>query len=260
MNIVDITCTLKLRSIRTSVKELSIVLIILFVFTVNTSSQPSLLSFAETGQNNIYNGGYFSCSLSPGCEFGKNNVEGGMLFSFGGEREKNLAAFSLLGEHRFIFLQQSFNITGLYLWKPFSSELRETNWGIVLNLELSHFRFSLGNNYRTYRFSREYIRLNEDIADNSRIVEPLNLIYTFQYNLKKREEKWNLMFSVTNCDYFIIEQETNPMVIFKGCYQINDNIQSFIDIGYKGVGFFNIKVDRFGYFLRLGMKWNIGKG
>ena len=254
----DITCTLNLRSKRTSVKGLSIALIILSAFPVDTSSQPSLLSFAEAGQNNIYNRGYFSCSFSPGFESGKNFVEGGMLFSFGGEREKNLAACSVMGGHRFIFLKQSFNITGLYLWKPFSTELRETNWGIVLNLELPHFRFSLGNNYRTYRFSREYIRLNEDI-DNSRIVEPWNLIYTFQYNLKKKEEKWNLMFSLTNSDYFIIEQETNPMVIFKGYYQIKDNIQSFIDIGYRRVGFFNIKVDRFGYFFRIGMIWKIRK-
>jgi len=256
---VAITSALKLRSIRTSVKELSVALIILSVFTVDTSSQPSLLSFAETGQNNIYKDGYFSFSVSPSYELGKNFVEGGILFSFGGEREKNLTACSVMGGHRFIFLKQSFNISGFYLWKPFSTELRETNWGIVLNLELPHFRFSLGNNYRTYRFSREYIRLNEDIADNSRIVEPWNLIYTFQYNLKKKEERWNVMFSVTNCDYFIIEQETNPMVIFKGNYQIKDNIQSFIDIGYKGVGFFNMKVDRFGYFFRLGMIWKIGK-
>lgn len=243
--------------VRTFGKFLAVSFIILCFFGINCSAQPSLHSFIETGQNNVYRNGYFSFSVSPSYEFGKNKVDGGILFAFGGQREKNLAACSIAGARSFKFLKQSFNISGYYLWKPFSTELRETNWCIILGLELPHFQFSLGNNYRTYRFSREYIRQNEDLADNSRIVEPWNLIYRFHYSLKKENNPWNLLLSVTDYDYFIIEQATNPVVFVTGTYQFNDNLHSFIDIGYKSAGFMNIEVDHFGYFFRIGLLWEI---
>jgi hypothetical protein len=229
------------------------------LFMAVCSAQPSVKSFAETGQNNIYSKGYFSYFISPSYDLVDDSFDAALLFSFGGDREKNFGGYSLRYTRKFSLLRQDFSVSGSYLWVPFSTELRETNLCIVLNYTLPHFQFTLGNNYRTYRFSKEFIRSDVNATGRYRIIEPGNLMYTFQYRVNREEKLWNLMLSVTNNDYFMIEQETNPMLLLKGTYQVNGNLSSFMDIGYKTAGLMCIKVDYFGYFFRLGMKWDIIK-
>jgi len=238
-------------------KRLAASLPVMWLFTFICPAQPSVMGFVEAGQNNIYDQGYFNFSISPSYALGNDFFVAGILFSAGSQRENNFGGYSLGYTRNFSIHKQSFALSGFYLWVPFSNELRETNWGITLNYKLPHFRFALGNNYRTFRFSRAYIRSDESTSGKYRIIEPGNLIYTFQYLVRKEAEKWNLMVSVTNNDYFMFEQETNPMVIMKGTYQFNENLSSFIDIGYKTAGLLCIKVDYFGYFLRFGIKWDI---
>ena len=237
-------------------KSAALLLIYLF-FVITASAQPSIKSFAEAGHNNVFDRGYFSYSILPSYDLKDDSFDAGFLFSFGGDRESNFGGYSLRYIRRFSLLRQSFAVSGSYLWIPFSTDLRETNWCIVLNYTLPHFRFALGNNYRTYRFRRSFMLSDEDATGNYRIIEPGNFMYSFQYRLNKEEKPWNLMFSVTNNDYFVIEQETNPLIILNGTYRFKENLTSFMDIGYKSAGLLCIKVDYFGYFLRLGMKWDI---
>ncbi|MGB8491274.1 MAG: hypothetical protein WCE64_09460 [Bacteroidales bacterium] len=242
-----------------SYKKSVVSLLISLLFVITGSAQPSVKSFAEAGHNNIFDRGYFSYAILPSYDIKDDSFDAGLLFSFGGDRETNFGGYSLRYTRRFSLLRQSFAVSGAYLWVPFSTDLRETNWSIVLNYTLPHFRFALGNNYRTYRFRRSFMLSDESATGNYRIIEPGNLMYVFQYRLNNEEKLWNLMFSATNNDYFIIEQEINPMIILKGTYRFKENLTSFIDIGYKSAGFLCIKVDYFGYFLRLGMKWDISK-
>jgi hypothetical protein len=230
---------------------------VMLLFEALCLSQPSVMSFVEAGQNNIYDKGYFSFSISPSYTLHNDFFSAGVLFTAGGQRENNLGGCYLDYARSFSIFNQAFSVSGFYLWVPFSNELRETDWGITLSCKLPHFRFTLGNNYRTYRFSRAYIRSDESTTGAYRITEPGNLIYSFRYNLRNEEEPWNLMFSVTNNDYYLFEQETNPMVILNGSCRIADNLTSFIDLGYKSAGLLCIKVDYFGCFLRFGIKWDI---
>ncbi len=228
-----------------------------WVLIITCSAQPSITSFAEAGQNNTFSRGYFTYSVLPSYELNDDIFNGGILFSFGGDRETNFGGYSLMYTRKFSFLKQSFAVSGLYLWVPFSAELRETNLCIILNYSLPHFQFTLGNNYRTYRFSKTFIQSDKNASGDYRITEPGNFLYTIQYRVNRKEKLWNLMFSVTNNDYFIIEQETNPLVLLKGAYQFRGNLTSFMDFGYKGAGLLCIKTVYFGYYLRLGMKWDI---
>jgi len=249
----------KQRLISISYKKLTASLLMLSLFTIICSSQPSITSFIEAGQNNIFNKGYFSYSIFPSYDLKNDSFDAGILLSFGGDRETNFGGYSLGYMREFSLLKQSFAVSAFYLWAPFSTELRETNFCLTLNYKLPHFRFTLGNNYRTYRFSKAYIRSDENPSGNYRIIEPGNFIYSFQYCLNREEKLWNLMLSVTNSDLFIIEQETNPILLLKGTYQFKENLSSFIDIGYKSSGLLCIKVDYFGYLIRLGIKWDILK-
>jgi hypothetical protein len=238
-------------------KKLAASLSIAWLLTVICSSQPQVMSFVEAGDNNIYSKGYFSHSIFASYDLNNDRFNTGIIYSFGGERENIFGGYSLWYTRKFSIRQQSFAVSGFYLWVPFSNELRETNWGLTLNYKLPHFRFTLGNNYRTYRFSKAYIKSDQSTSGSYRIIEPGNLMYTFQYLVKKEEAEWNVMLSVTNNDYFMIEQETNPMILLQGEYQFNETLTSFIDIGYKSSGLLCIKVEPFGYFFRIGIKWDI---
>jgi len=242
-----------------SARKLAASLSLMWVVTVICSSQPSVMSYIEAGQNNIFSRGYFSHSILSSYDLNHDSFNAGMIYSFGGDRENYFGGYSLGYTRSFSVFKQSFAATGYYLWVPFSHELRQTNWCLALNYNLPHFRFTLGNNYRTYRFSKAFIRSDANPSGDYRIIEPGNFIYSFQYRIKREDNIWNLMFSLTNNDYFMIEQETNPMILMKGTYKFMDNLTSFMDAGYKSAGLLCIKVDYFGYFFRLGLKWDIKK-
>lgn len=216
------------------------------------------MSFIEAGQNKAVHNGYFCLAAIPSFDFKKNSIDAGVLWTFGGCREMNFTGLSLKATHRFSFLRQSFAISGSYLMEPFSNELRQINYSIVLNYKLPHFQFDFGNNYRIFRLSRAFRRSNYNVSDNYKIVEPGNLIYTFQYIVNRKEQPWNITVSLTNYDFFIIEQEKNPMALLGGTFLIKKNILLFIDSGLKYAGFSNYEIEFFGYFFRLGMEWNIG--
>jgi len=240
-----------------SIKRLTTLLAVLGIYRLCCYTQPSIISFIEAGQNKVVNRGYFCLAVIPSFDFKKNNIDAGVLWTFGGQREVNFAGLSLKATRRFSFLRQSFAISGSYLMEPFSNELRQINYSLILNYRVSNFQFDLGNNYRIYRLSKAFIRSNNNFSDNYKIVEPGNLIYTFQYSVKRKEESWNISVSLTNYDFFIIEQEKNPMVLLGGTYLIKQNISLFADLGLKYAGFSNYEIEFFGYFFRLGMEWNI---
>jgi len=250
----------KRQSKNNSQNKLTASVLIFWLFAVISSSQPSVKSFAEGGHNNVFNKGYFSYSILPSWDLKNESFDAGILLSFGGDRENNYGGYSVGYTRRFSLFRQSFAVSGSWLWVPFSSELRETNFCLTLNYSLPHFRVTLGNNYRTYRFSKADIRADDNPSGNYRIIEPGNFIYSFQYRLNREEKPWNLMLSVTNRDFFIIEQETNPVLLLEGTYRFTSNLSSFINIGYKSGGLLCIKVDYFGYLIRLGIKWDILKG
>ena len=241
-----------------SIKRLITLLAVLAIFKPYCYAQPSIMSFVEVGQNKIVKRGYFSLAAISSFDFKKNSIDAGVIWTFGGQRETNFAGLSLNAARKFSFLRQSFAISGSYFMQPFSNELRQISYSIILNFKLPHFQFDLGNNYRIYRLSRAFERSNKSGSDNNRIVEPGNLIYTIQYSVKRREQSWNITVSLTNYDFFIIEQEKNPMALFGGTYQIKKNTSLFIDLGLKYAGFSNYEIEFFGYFFRMGMEWNIG--
>jgi len=68
-------------------------------------------------------------------------------------------------------------------------------------------------------------------------------------------EQSDLQVSVTNFDAFMIQQETNPMLITRVGYQTSTASKMYIDLGYLQAGLLNIRVNYFGYFVRGGFQW-----
>ena len=149
------------------------------------------------------------------------------------------------------------NLGGEYLWADFSPYMREINWIIIASTSLRHWRFVLGNNSRIYRLSRKTAR-NDLVADpESRIIEAGNVMYSAGFMLKPDENKWNLTFTITDYDHFIVQQETNPIANIRFDYKLNEPIRLYSELWYKSTGFFNIRVNYFGTLFRIGMLWNL---
>lgn len=70
---------------------------------------------------------------------------------------------------------------------------------------------------------------------------------------------WNLGLTITNIDYYTINQSTNPIFNLQMKYDLKPNLSVRIDSWYKQAGIFNIYANYFGYFFRGGVKWEIGK-
>jgi hypothetical protein len=68
---------------------------------------------------------------------------------------------------------------------------------------------------------------------------------------------WNIGFSFTNIDYFIINQETNPVINLQGKYDVSKSLTLFLESWYKSSGAFNLSVNSFGFFFRTGVLWKI---
>ena len=233
----------------------------LFFLTIvpwHAHSQLSVTSYMEAGKNAVYNNSYFGYSVIPSCELWNVKLESGFSWTFASQKENRFEGYFIkTTKDIYTFKKNSFGLAGLYMWKPFSFELREVNWGLMISYSYSHFQFLLGNNHRTYRYSYKSRNLNEFSKESSKITEPWNLIYEARYALNSNEKPWNLAMALTNIDYFLINQETNLMYHLQATYTVNKSVNMFLDIWYKSAGMFNMKVNHFGYLFRFGVQWEI---
>ncbi|MPN43310.1 hypothetical protein SDC9_190869 [bioreactor metagenome] len=81
-------------------------------------------------------------------------------------------------------------------------------------------------------------------------------MYKFTY-FAPFSEKIHFRASITNYDTFIIQQETNPMIIIKLDYQLSQSTKLNLGVGYLQSGLMNIRVNYFGYFIRGGVQWEL---
>jgi hypothetical protein len=63
---------------------------------------------------------------------------------------------------------------------------------------------------------------------------------------------------VTNFDYFLVQQETNPMVRLTGHFRISDAAKIQSSLWYQGAGMLNIHANHYGFYFRTGVVWQVG--
>jgi hypothetical protein len=149
-----------------------------------------------------------------------------------------------------------FEIRGFGTQTRNSEFLRETNWGTLVNMKHRRIEIALGTNFRTYAFRKRLIEDYEISKNAMRVHENFNIMYSFGYNLKKDDTRWNAGLSLTNTDHFYISQETNAMVRLNGFYKPFSQVCLFVEAWYKSAGAPNLAINYFGYFFRTGITWN----
>ena len=230
--------------------------VLFFMSGINLLAQPRVTAYIDLGQTSVSNGLFIKTAGLAHYKFGKNIVETGFQLDFKSNNKNTFSGYNIKASRELRIKDFPFEVQGFYIWTPFSDILRETNWGVVLNMKRDHFVMRIGTNFRTFAFTQKAIN-HYDIETSSKIHENWNLIYSFGYYIKSLDNNWNIGLSVTNIDYFIINQETNPVFYLRALYTLNSPISLFAESWYKSAGAFNLSVNYFGFFFRTGILWDI---
>ena len=224
---------------------------------INSAAQPGLTIFSDIGSNNVSHGLFIKSSAIGQYKFGKNILEAGFQTNLKNYNKPGFSGYTINASRNFAIKRISLVIQGFYVSIISSELIRESNLGGFVNMKLNHFEMKLGVNFRTYAFRPETI--SEYAIDNNstKLHETGNLMYSFTYNLKPGDNRWNAGLSVTNTDYFNINQETNPMFNLHGSYKLKSPIRLFAQAWYEIAGASNLEVNYFGFYIRTGLIWNI---
>lgn len=226
------------------------------VFSVSLTAQINLATHFDIGENNVSNGVYFKNSSFVSYQYQKLHFTGGVQLDIKSAADNVFTGMTLIAGRDFSIKEFPFEMEGFILYNPFSSWVHEFNWGFLAKVQRKHFAFKLGTNFRTYSLSST-AQSNSNSESNEKIHENWNLMYFIRYNLKPVDYKWNVGISITNIDYFLINQETNPMFNLNGKYDFSEDLSLYSELWYKASGISNISVNYFGFFIRTGLVWKI---
>jgi hypothetical protein len=227
-----------------------------FLFSIHLHAQIHLSLFTDAGKNNVSDGFYMELASCGAFQFQTNTIEVGGQFDVVSNKENRSPGFFLEYSKEFKIYKFPLEAQGFFLYNRFSALLYETNWGIVLESHQKHFVYKLGTNFRTYAHSKKAIEKYE-IENHKKIHENFNLMYTLTYFIKPLGHKWNIGLTLTDFDYFIINQETNPVFNLQARYCVTQNLTLFMESWYKSAGALNLSVNPFGFFFRTGVIWEI---
>jgi hypothetical protein len=240
------------------VSKIASLLLVGTVLILPAFSQVKIKGYSDIGSTQASDGTLVILSTAIGYSKGKYNFETGVSETLSATDQNNFNGLFINLSRELELFHQTINVSALYKYSPFTHSLREKNIGVIINYYRKHFEAGIGNNYRIYSIKNSTIRdLGLEKGSDTRITEPWNLIYLFSWHLKERDNRWNTSLSVTNYDYFLINQETNPMANLKFFYKASQNINLFSELWYKSAGLMNIKVNYYGFLFRLGMIWAI---
>lgn len=227
---------------------------ILIVCLQNIQAQFSSSVYIETGENYVSSGMYadITGNISQKIKQWELGLTTGLTFSEARQYRFNALGLDLSRE--FKLKEFSFNGKLFYQWKPFSERIHEQNAGLLMAYEKKWFGIEMGLNTRIYNLTDRIVSLNN--YQHTTIWEPLNLMYKFTY-FTFISEKIHFRTSITNYDTFIIQQETNPMIVTKLDYQLSQSTKLNLGVGYLQSGLMNIRVNYFGYFIRGGVQWEL---
>ncbi len=226
------------------------------VLSVYLSAQGGFALFGDVGKTNVSEGFYAKFLSSGDYDWDKYSFAAGIQLDLKSENPNTFSGASLQAGRRFTINQQAFRAEGFFILHRFSELLFETNWGVLAEKRHDNFRFQLGTGFRAYRYTRDAIDAY-NIKSNKTLHENFVILYMAAFSLKPDEHHWNLGAAVTNIDHFVINQETNPLIMLNGTYRLTPQLSLNIETWYKSAGAFNLSVNYFGFFIRTGLRWDV---
>jgi len=222
-------------------------------FTVSFG-QWSLTGLTDVGESTTSYGIYFRPSVSIGYEYKAYEFNAGIQTLFTNVDRSPFSGWFISGDVDYEV--NDFDLTtGAFIRNSiYANKTRETNIGIIFGHQWKHIDAQLGFNVRLYSIDPVQV----DPSKDHTIWEYRNFVYRGMYWVMDRRSDWNLGAGFTNYDWFIIQQETNPALRFAGFYYLNEELKLMAEWWMQPSGMLNLHADLYGYFFRIGVKWQPG--
>lgn len=209
---------------------------------------------ADAGAHNASEGIYLRSAAQTAYHMKNTEFSAGLQFELYSNIPRFISGVNLGISQSLEIREFPFELGAFFLYRPYSDLQYENSWRLLAETDYRHFHFLLGNGFRAFRLTRQAV---QDYPEGSGTVirENWNLIYRIGYNLKSKNNPWNAGIVVTNLDHFLMNQETNPMLLLNGNIEIASGLDMFAEFWYKQAGVFNITANYFGFFFRAGLVW-----
>lgn len=228
----------------------------LFIFRSILNAQVSLKVNSDFGHSEVSEGVFIKTGVGVAYAFKNTIVETNFRNEIISNNKSLLSGLKLSALQKLTIRNYDFNATILLLETTFSNFVRETNYGLIVSSNKKHFEYNLGVGFKTIGYTKKAMS-DYEINRDEKLYENFNLLYNFNYILKKSSSDWNAGVSFTNYDHFIINQSTNPMMNIFGYYKINESVRLKAELWYKTAGALNLHVNYFGWFFRPGIIWEL---
>ncbi len=225
-------------------------IILFFFISFDLGAQSHISYYTYFGETQSSEGIYLKSSLRGQYKYKEHNINASIENSIIGSNTNVLSAIRLHVDKGFNIKSKYIKIKAFYLWNKPGKYIREHNWGITGKIYLNKITAEVGPHFRTLYYK-------EDIGSN--IHENWNIIYDLSYYIRNEPKPWNIAIAVTNIDYFLLSQETNPSFYIRGIYNIKKKYSAFLEGRYKSSGSLNASVHYFGYSIKTGIRWNLKK-
>ena len=223
---------------------------------ISLKAQPGLTAFTDAGKKTISEGMFLKSAFLGNYRSGNNHLEAGLQTNLINGKNIILSGFKINGSRDFKIQKTILELNGFWMWTAYSRNIKETNYGFSLSLAQKHFEVLIGTNFRSYGMRKKVIHGTPLEDGAAKVQENFNMMYSLSYNVMTAESKWNTGFTVTNIDYFLINQETNPYLNLHGSLRVSAPVSLFTEVWYKNAGLLNMSPSYFGFVIRGGIKWN----
>jgi hypothetical protein len=228
----------------------------LFMIFGNLMAQPELIIFTDMGKNNVSQDIFIKSAVAGEIKNLRNAVSAGFQFDLKNINGSRFSGLRVNAKRIIMIKPLPLDLNAFFTETYYSELLHETNYGTFLTSNLKHFEVTLGISFRTYTFTEKAITGYEIGRDASKLSENFNLIYSLSYFVRSAEKKWNAGILITDSDFFVTNQSTNPTVGLLAHYKVNPSLSLNVQAWYKTAGLLNLHMNYFEFFIRTGITWN----
>ena len=224
------------------------IILLLWVTTSYAVIIPKL--YTEVGQTQSATSPYLKTALISDFTLASYTFQSGIVSNIVDYYPSALSSIRLLAEKEIRVKKKKINISTVYLWNKPCTMIREHNLAFLVGAKHQKLAAILGTHFR-----KLYAHNNSKNA----IFENWNLLYDVNYWLKATPKVWNIGIGMSNMDYFLFNQETNPHFYLSSYYKLTNALKLSIDGRYKSAGALNGSVHYYGYYIRTGISCIINK-